>query len=480
MIRRVFRSAGVRLAFAYAALFGFSATALILVLWSATVSLLNGQVDAAIQTDGVGLVERWHEGGLVALLATIDERLAGNVDDDAVYLVVDGTGHIVTGNLDTWPPEVTETGPIYEAHVHRHGESLARLRRFALPDRFALLIGRDVQPRAALRDLLARTLGWALLLILAMSAAGALVVKLLFRRMLSQVSVTAAAISAGDLSRRVQVSGRGDEFDRLADTINTMLDRIGRLMDGVRQVSNAIAHDLRTPITRARARLEDAAEHAPTTEALRAEVRHALDDLDGITAVFQALLRISEIEAGARRSAFTRLDLAPLLQDLSELYSAVAEERGLQLVPILHGLLPFRGDRDLIQQAVANLLDNALKFSSPGGTVHLTGERAGTIICLSVLDAGPGMPQTDMSRATERFFRGETARGTPGFGLGLTLVRAVAQLHGGSITLVNTNPGLRASLTLPLVETPEELPRRAALPPERDYQDVTVRGLGRV
>ncbi len=464
-LRLFIRSAGARLALGYAGLFGLSALILIVVLWSTTLRLLNGQVDAAIQADALGLYERWKEGGAPALLSTINERLNGNIDDDAIYLVIDQQGRTVTGNLSAWPAQVAEAGPIYELRVRRHGvESLARLHRFPLPGGFALLIGRDVQSRAALRDLLTDTLAWALLLIGALSIAGGIIVQRMFRRMLAHVSETAAAISAGDLSPRVRLSGRGDEFDRLAETINDMLDRIGRLMDGVREVSNAIAHDLRTPITRARARLEDAANHADDPAEQHSAIQRAIADLDGITAVFQALLRISEIEAGARRSAFTTLDLVPLLEDLAELYLAVAEERGLTLTVQTAGPLRIRGDRELIQQAMANLLDNALKFSPAGGAVHLAGGRTAAEVSLSVTDQGPGIPAADVSRAMERFYRGETARSTPGFGLGLTLVRAVAQLHGGMITLAEARPGLRAVLTLPLLADSDrgEAPDRAA------------------
>jgi signal transduction histidine kinase len=319
-----------------------------------------------------------------------------------------------------------------------------------------------------------------LLLIVMLSLGGGFVVQRMFRRMLRHVSATAAAISAGDLSPRVRLTGRGDEFDLLAETINDMLDRIGRLMDGVRQVSNSIAHDLRTPITRARARLEDAAAHASSTDELRSNVQRAIDDLDGITAVFQALLRISEIEAGARRSAFTQLDLAPVLEDLAELYGAVAEERGLTLETKVEGPLPTRGDRELIQQAIANLFENAIKFSPKGGTVRLIGERAGASLHLVVADQGPGIPPKDVARATERFFRGEAARHTPGFGLGLTLVRAVAQLHGGTLSLDPGTPGLRAVLSIPAAAAAEPASARQALLPEGENQDIAMGGLRRV
>ncbi len=481
--RQFVRSAGVRLAFGYAASFSISALILVLVLWSTTVRLLNGQVDAAIQADALGLAERWQDGGPKALLQTIDERLTGNVDDDAIYLVTDDKGRPVVGNLAAWPAEVAEAGPIYEIVVRRHGaQSLARLHRFGLPGHYSLLVGRNVQPRAALRDLLARTLAWTVLLIVFLSLLGGIVVQRLFRRMLSHVSQTAAAISAGDLSPRVRLSGRGDEFDRLAATINDMLDRISRLMDGVREVSNAIAHDLRTPITRARARLEDAAEHAVQPGELQSAIHRAIADLDGITAVFQALLRISEIEAGARRSAFTSVDLDRLLEDLAELYGAVAEERGLTLSVTLQGPHRTRGDRELIQQAVANLLDNALKFSPPGGRVELAAQRVGASICLSVRDEGPGIPSEDVDRATDRFFRGESARSTPGFGLGLTLVRAVAQLHGGTLTLVPCHPGLEATLSLPSgdLDRQDASGRRHALAAPGQHEDVAMGGPGLV
>ena len=481
-LSRFTRSAGARLAIAYAGLFGASALILVVVLWSATLGLLNGQVDAAIRADALGLAERWRDGGARSLLATINERLTGRVDDDAIYLVLDPSDRTIAGNLAAWPAEVAEAGPIYEVAVTRHGKrSLARLHRFKLPGGYSLLVGRDVASRAALRELLTHTLAWALLLIIALSLGGAAMVQRLFRRMLSHVSETAAAISAGDLSPRVRLSGRGDEFDRLAETINDMLDRIGRLMDGVRQVSNAIAHDLRTPITRARARLENAAETMNSPDELRAEMQHAIDDLDGITAVFQALLRISEIEAGARRSAFAMFDLAPVVLELVELYSAVADERGVTLTVTMADHLPIFADRELIQQALANLIDNALKFSPANSGVLVACEQAGSMVRLTVRDKGSGIPPHDVGRATERFFRGERARSTPGFGLGLTLVRAVAQLHNGTITLAAADPGLKAELSLPMpsdIASSDSACKR--LPPVGNHEDVAMSRVGRV
>ena len=447
---RFLRSAALRFAAVYALLFGLSALALAFFLWWETVGLLDRETDTAIAADVQGLAQRWQEGGLPALVITIENRLAENVADNAIYLLVDPGMRRIVGNLASWPTGLPAHRAWAELPIERAGiRSLARVRTFTLPGSFHLLVGRDVQVRAELRDLLTGALLWALLVVLVLGLAGAIVIRSLFRRALANVSTTAAAISAGDLSQRVRITGRGDEFDRLSETINEMLERISRLMDGVRQVSNAIAHDLRTPITRARARLEDAALHANTEADLRAAIERATADLDGIVAVFQALLRIAEIEAGARRSAFAAFDATPMLAGLVDLYSAPAEESGLSLVLACPERLPLFGDRELIQQAIANLLDNALKFSPAGGLVRLSAASGLGTVTITVADHGPGIPVADRARATERFFRGEAARNTPGAGLGLALVQAVGQLHGGTLTLADNAPGLAAMLHLP-------------------------------
>ena len=446
----LWRSAGLRLAMVYAGLFALSALALVLFLWWATAGLLDRQMEAAIRADAQGLSEQWQGGGLEALQTTIEDRLAENVDDDAIYLLTDAAMRPLAGNLTGWPASVVNTDTPYNLMVSRAGVvGLARVRRYDLADGSRLLIGRDVEKRTSLRALLTSALLWSVVLLALLGLVGGLVMQRLFRRMIASISVTAAAIAQGDLGQRVRVTGRGDEFDRLAETINDMLDRIGRLMDGVREVSNSIAHDLRTPITRARTRLEDAGEHAAGPADLRAALDRAVSDLDGVTAVFDALLRIAEIEAGTRRSAFADIDLAPVLTELAELYTAPAEERGLTLVATLPASLSLHGDRDLIGQAAVNLLDNAVKFSPEGGVILLQAEQTAFAVVLTVQDSGPGIPEQDRSRATERFFRGEQARQTPGSGLGLALVEAVAQLHGGSLVLEDAAPGLRAVLSLP-------------------------------
>jgi signal transduction histidine kinase len=450
--RGLFRSAGFRFGLIYALLLVVSAAALAIFLWWATAGLLDRETEAAIHADAQNLADRYSEGSLPALVITIEDRLAQNVDDDAIYFLANASMQRIAGNLERWPPTVTEVGQAYELPVQRAGtRSLAHVQCYDLPGGFHLLIGRDVKVRAQLRTLLTDALLWAVIVVGLMATVGALVIRNLFRRTLANISATATAIAGGDFAQRVKLTGRGDEFDQVAEVINDMLDRIGRLMDGVREVSDAIAHDLRTPITRARTRLEDAVLHAETSEDLRAAIERATADLDGIVAVFQALLRIAQIEAGSRRSSFARLDVVPLLAEVADLYGAVADERGISLQVETPAHVAAYGDRALIQQGIANLVDNALKFSPAGGRVRIVASVDNTVV-ITVSDQGPGIPAEERSKATDRFYRGETARSTPGSGLGLSLVLAVARLHGGSLRLEDNSPGLRAVLSLPLSE----------------------------
>lgn len=444
-------SAGVRFALIYVLVFGLSAVLLAAALWYSTLGLLQNQAEDAIRNDAQTLLEHYNIGGMDSLSAAIASRLSSSTDMDGIYLLVDQAGTPIEGNLDLWPANLDEEDVWYQLPVRQRGmRSVALLRMEILPNGMKLLVGRDMRARLELRNVLRAGLVWALCLMVVLGIFGAVLIRSLFQRTIRDISITTGAIARGDISRRVPVSGLGDEFDDLALTINDMLDRLSRLMDGVRQVSNAIAHDLRTPVTRARARLEDAALHARSTEEMQAAIDRAIQDLDGIMGVFQALLRISEIEAGARRAAFAVFDLGAVLQDIDELYSAVAEEKDINLQTSVKSPLPVLGDRELIQQAVVNLLDNAIKFSQPGTTVTLRAQRVNNIVAIMVADQGPGIAEKDRSRATERFFRAETARNTAGSGLGLSLVAAVVQLHSGTLNLEDNHPGLRAVLALPV------------------------------
>lgn len=440
---RFLRSASFRFALLFASVFSISAVLFALVLWFATAGSLDRQTDAALRTDAFGLTERWREAGPAAVAEAIAERLAADVENHAIYLMVDADGHRLAGNLDRWPPEAVGDGNWSVTQVTREGVQVeARTYTIDL-DGYRVLIGRDVEEKQRLRDLLAEGLAWSAAAAALFALIGAAVLRRALEHRLRPAAQTARAIAAGDLSRRVPSSGREDEFDRLGESMNAMLDRIDRLMEGIRGVSDSIAHDLRTPIARARARLEEAVTDSGDAEALRAAMERGITDLDNISRVFEALLRIAEAEAGARRAAFAPIDLVPVLADVTEFYGAVAESRGQVIETDLPERLELVGDPDLLAQAVGNLLDNALKFTPPGGIVRLSarpGPRES--IEVTVADTGPGLPPEDRARAGERFFRADASRGTPGSGLGLSLVQAVAHLHGGDLELDDATPGL--------------------------------------
>jgi signal transduction histidine kinase len=442
---RFLRSASFRFALLFAGVFSACAVLFALVLWFATAGSLDRQTDAALRTDAFGLTERWREAGPAAVVEAIAERLAADVENHAIYLMVEAGGRRLAGNLDRWPAEAEGDGDWAVALVEREGAQVeARTYTIAL-DGYRVLIGRDVNEKQRLRDMLAEGIAWSAAAAALFALVGAAVLRRALEGRLRPASQTAQAIAAGDLSRRVPSSGREDEFDRLGESMNVMLDRIDFLMAGIRGVSDSIAHDLRTPIARARAKLEEALADAGDAEALRAAMEQGITDLDNITRVFEALLRIAEAEAGARRAAFAPIDLVPVLADVAEFYGAVAESRGQVIETDLPERLDLVGDRDLLAQAAGNLLDNALKFTPPGGTVRLaarSGARDG--IEVTVADTGPGLPPEERARAGERFFRADASRGTPGSGLGLSLVQAVAHLHGGELTLADARPGAAA------------------------------------
>jgi len=446
------RSASGRFALFFTAVFAAAATAAAVVLWWNTAGALDRQTEVAIRADATALLERRRTAGIEALVAAIDERLDSDVQNESLYLLLGPSGTRVAGNLSTWPPEASDDQSWINIPLQRDGAMTeARLFRVNLGDGYRLLVGRDVAEKLRLRGLLSEGIAWAASASAALAVLGAWLLRRALENRLRPIHRTAAAIGAGDLSRRVPLSDHDDEFDKLGSTMNAMLDRIAQLMEGVRGVSDAIAHDLRTPIARARAKLEESLASAADEEALRAALEQGIADLDGIARIFKAVLRIAEVEAGARRAAFATLDLAPVLHDVAELYSASAEVREQSLLTEIEGPLPLVGDRDLLGQAVVNLLDNALKFTPEGGTVRLSARIEHGEIALIVADDGPGMPEADRLRAGERFFRADAARSTPGSGLGLSLVRAVAMLHGGHIALSETHPGsTRPGLTVKL------------------------------
>jgi signal transduction histidine kinase len=450
---RFLRSAGFRFALLFAGVFIGAAGLLVLVLWYATAGSLDRQTDAALRTDALGLVERWREAGPGGVAEAIAERLATDVEGTAIYIFLDPAGRRIAGNLDRWPQEGGQDAAWSFSTVARDGTRTdARIYGLDFGEGYRLAVGRDVAEKQRLRDLLAEGIAWSAVAATLFALGGAAVLRRALEGRLRPAAQTAQAIAAGDLSRRVPVSRRADEFDRLGESMNAMLDRIDRLMEGVRGVSDSVAHDLRTPIARARAKLEEALAGDAAPEALRAAMEQGIADLDHITRVFAALLRIAEAEAGARRAAFAPLDIVPVLADAAEFYGAVAESRGQLLQTDLPARLDAVGDRDLLAQAVGNLLDNALKFTPPGGHVRLIARAAGRDrIEIAVEDTGPGLSPEDRARAGTRFFRADASRATPGSGLGLSLVQAVARLHGGDLLLEDVpggGSGLRAVIRL--------------------------------
>ncbi|MFT8243657.1 ATP-binding protein [Roseomonas sp. BN140053] len=486
-LARLLGGAGFRIAAFFAAVFLLAGLAFGAVLWWGTAGTLDRRTDAAIRADAGTLFERWRENGRAAVTETIAEHLAEDVEDQALYLLTDAAGQRLAGNLEVPRGGFDPLQRWQTLSLLREGvRTEARVFRLDLPGGDLLVVGRDVEDKLQLRELLTEGIAWSATAAVLLALIGAWLLRRALEDRLRPAAETAVAIAQGDLNHRVPLSGRDDEFDRLGLTMNAMLDRIAALMAGVRGVSDAIAHDLRTPIARARAKLEEALASAPDTPegceapVLRQAVERGIADLDGIARVFQAVLRIAEVEAGARRAAFARFALGPVLADAAELYGASAEEREQVLSTDIAGELVLVGDRDLILQAVANLLDNAVKFTPPGGTVRLEARTApgpaGEILAeVAVTDDGPGLTPAERERAGERFFRADRARATPGSGLGLSLVRAVATLHGGRLLLSDARPGterpgLRAVLALPLAGPPAAAATTPLLaaPAERD------------
>ena len=453
---RLLQSAGFRFALLFMGIFSAAAAFLVAVLWWATAGALDRQTVAAIRADATALVDRHRDAGAPGLVESIEDRLAQDVEAETIYLLLAPDGTKLAGNLDRLPPALSGDGTWFRTRIAHDGATAeARIHRRDLPGGLRLLVGRDESERVQLRLLLTEGVVWSLGAIIIFGVLGASVIRRALRARMAPATQTAQDIASGDLSHRVPLSARDDEFDRLGATMNAMLDRISVLMAGVRSVSDAIAHDLRTPIARARGKLEEALATARTEEALRAAVEEGIADLDNISRIFQALLRIAEAEAGARRAAFAPLELPEVLGDAAEFYEAMAEDAGQTLSTDLPDSLPLVGDRDLLLQAVANLLDNAMKFTPAGGTITLSAGRSGAWAVIAVADTGPGLSPADRARAMDRFFRADASRNTPGSGLGLSLVRAVAQLHRGEVELADARPGaippgLCVALRLPL------------------------------
>jgi signal transduction histidine kinase len=453
-LRNLFRTTAFKLSFAYLVVFAtFALLALGYVAWNAS-RALDDQMVSTIEAEINGLSEQYKVGGLRRLIAAVQRR-AGE-PGASLYLVTNAAGERIVGNIEALPTGLLVDPGQTEAGYVRNGESQsldhrAIMQIFVLPGGFRLLVGRDVEERDRLRLVIGRTFGSSVGLVVLLGVAGAWFIASRVLKRVDAMTETTRRIMAGDLDGRLAVAGTGDELDRLARNLNAMLERIGELMRGLRDVSDNIAHDLKTPLTRLRNRAEEALRTAETPETLRAALEGVIAESDGLIRVFNALLMIARLEGVDANRDFVAFDAGAVMRSVAELYEPLASEQGTTLiVETGDAALTMRGNRELVGQALANLVDNAVKYGGAQGVIRLTAARSGETLRLSVADSGPGIPVEARGRVLDRFVRLEEARSQPGFGLGLSLVNAVVRLHQGTLSLEDDAPGLRVVVTLPV------------------------------
>jgi signal transduction histidine kinase len=447
-----FRTIAFRIVFIYIAIFAVSAAGLVAFTYWNTKRELDAQTDQTIDSEIVGLSERYQQLGLGGLANVIMGRSVRGTA--GLYLLTDLLHRPIAGNLDGWPLLMYEPGNFVEFNYERrvgNGSALrrARGRVLTLTGGFQLLVARDIHERHETVRLFSTTIPWSLLLMLFLGVVGGTVMSRNLVARLDSINDTSREIMAGDLSRRVPVRNTGDEFDILAANLNRMLDRIERLMRGMREVTDSVAHDLRSPLNRLRNRIDAALRRLSPESAEYAEIESAAVEIDQLIATFNALLLIAEAEAGMAREAMARVDLRDVVEGIAELYGALAEEKGVGFEVAPSGESMILGNKRLIAQALANLVDNAIKYTPEGGNIRVSIESRPTGVALVVADTGIGIPDADRARVLDRFVRLEASRHSPGTGLGLSLVVAVAKLHDAKLDLADNVPGLRATLLFP-------------------------------
>jgi signal transduction histidine kinase len=443
-------SIAARIAIGYGLLVALSIAAVSAVFYFGTVGVFERSIDAKIIAVAENLLVRYRSGGEAALKRAIGAQLSDRIDSDTeVVALLSAQGMPEAGNLPSWAGPLPPPDQLVYRDLRRRGTQFsARLVTRRLDSGGLLVVGRDLREMDAISAVIERALAVGSVVSLLLAFGGALVFRRAVESRIGRIRRLAGQIAAGDLSRRIAVRG-DDEFARLSGDINRMLDRIEELMEGVRHVSNSIAHDLRTPLGRVRARLDHALQVAEGADDLAASAREAIEDIDGVIAVFDKLLQIAAAESGMRSASFETVDLHAIAMDIVELYEAAAEEQGVMLTVSGSGPRPARGDRDLLASALASLIDNALKYGGRGASVDVSVRRDADGLALVVRDNGPGVPEREMDRICERFYRVDRSRHLPGNGLGLSIVTAIAKLHGGRLGLANLSPGLEARLLLP-------------------------------
>ena len=457
---KLFRTTAFKLTLVYVVVFAlFAAFLLGYFAWN-TRRLITEQITQTVDAEITGLAEQYRLGGIRRLTIVVDNR--ARRPGSSLYLVTTYAGQAMAGNISSLATGVLDT-PGWTETIYRRldepegTEHRALVRVFQLPGGFRLLVGRDLEERERLHDIVLAAGRWSLAAIVILGLAGGFFVT---RRVLKRVDAmtdTTRTIMDGDLTGRLPIAGTGDELDRLAGNLNAMLERIEALMHGLKEVSDNIAHDLKTPLTRLRNRCEEALRLAEDESQYRAALETTIEESDALISTFNALLMIARAESGQARDNMSDFDAAEIARGVGDLYEPLADDKGLVLKVEAPGSAPVRGNRELVSQALANLVDNAIKYGRRNGAeangadadivVKAMGE--GDRILLTVADAGPGIPEADRSRAVERFVRLEQSRSQPGSGLGLSLASAVARLHGGELKLEDNHPGLRTVISLP-------------------------------
>ena len=460
---RIFRTTPFRLTLLFLALFASAASAFLAYIYVATAGEATRRTDQEIAREMHSLVAAYDRAGIDALNQSLIERAAS--ERPFLYLLMDKSQKPISGSIQESPVEkftgaltstsFSVTDQDAQGHTVKHP---ARGLQQRLSGGQILFVGADVGADEAYVNKIVTALQGAGALVVVLGLAGGVLVSRNVTRSMLGLTEVVDAVRNGDLGARAHVRGTRDEFDELAAGVNEMLDRLERSMAGHRHAGDAIAHDLRSPLTRLRARLEAAyldveAGKGDPTQALA----QALEDTDGVLKTFGAVLSIARLQAAGAAPDPVLFDPAELAADISELYEPLCEDKGIDFAAELSKDLQLRGNREFLAQALANILDNAVKYTPPGGAIMLrVRRRSSGEVEFSVTDTGPGVPDSDRDRVVERFVRLENSRNQPGAGLGLSLVAAVAEAHGGRLELAEgpgkvgeMGPGLRVALILP-------------------------------
>ena len=458
---KVVRTTAFKLSAIYIAVFSIFSVFFVLYISHTANQLLGEQLQETIAAELFGLANEYRSGGLSGIVDEITQR--SHQPGASLYLITDVSGRILAGNVSRVPARLLNSSgsaPItvpYERYTGDTGDRVAMIQVVRLPGGFRMLVGRDVGEREQFREIIARALTWALALMIGLALLSWFFVSRRVLKRIDSLSANSRRIMVGDLSGRLEVTGTGDEFDRLAESLNAMLDRIEHLLLGLKNVSDNIAHDLKTPLTRLRNRVEATLASSEDSDTYRAALEATIEESDQLIETFNALLMIARMEAGSQDGAMAEVEIGSVVRDVAELYEPAAEDKGVTLAVEVGEPVTLAANRELLGQALANLIDNALKYAAGVDAARMTisVSRSGNQVALSVADNGPGIPPADRERVLQRFVRLEESRSLPGSGLGLSLVAAVANLHHGTIELGDGNPGLVVTLRLPL-DRPEQ------------------------